>query len=251
MMLVLTYHKVLENPKADEEFYTVGAARLREQLDTLAESGLQCLAPEPLVEGKTPSGPGYLLTFDDGTLDHYEVVLPLLTERRLKAVFFVPTAKLGRPGYLTASHAGEISQAGQTLGLHSHEHKPLDRLSEEEIRTQMELSHKKLTELAGRPMHWFAPPGGFFNANVRRVAGEFGVGAVRTMRWGYNRRLDLMALETVPLNRYSTAADFARAVKFQRRPAVYTMKQLVKAMLPLPLYERMRRRAFETLRKGQ
>jgi peptidoglycan/xylan/chitin deacetylase (PgdA/CDA1 family) len=250
MILVLTYHKVLGDPKADDDFYTVGAARLREQLETLAESGLEPLTPAQVLEGKEHLRPGYLLTFDDATLDHYEVVLPLLAERRHAAVFFMPTAKLGRPGYVSPAQAREISRAGHTLGLHSHDHKPLTRLSEEEVRVQMEVSHKTLSELAERPLHWFAPVGGFVNPTIQSLAREVGVCAIRTMRWGYNRRLDLFALETVPLNRYSTPADFTRALNFRRRPALYTAKQFLKLCLPLPLYERARRQVFRTLRKG-
>lgn len=41
-----------------------------------------------------------LLTFDDGFIDHYTTVLPILLQRKLSGVFFVPTACLTQPRML-------------------------------------------------------------------------------------------------------------------------------------------------------
>src|ERR1051325_521029 len=144
MILVLTYHKVIRNSESKAEFYSITAEQLERQLELLAQSGLRALAPEELLgfccssrgeEAQTqqsdqsllasaataPPGSGpegsYLLTFDDGTVDHYEVVLPLLERYRRRAIFFAPSSKLNRPGYLTSQQAAGIHQARHTLGL--------------------------------------------------------------------------------------------------------------------------------------
>src|SRR5208282_5965625 len=162
-----------------------------------------------------------LLSFDDGTLDHFEVVLPILEQHHLRAVFFVPTAKLNCPGYLTSSQAEELSRAGHTLGLHGHEHLRLDRLTEEDVRVQMEISRRILGELSGSKAVMFAPVGGYLDRRVRAGALECGVQVIRTMRWGYNRRCDLTELECIPVNRFFTEAQFDRVLRFRNQSLAY------------------------------
>src|SRR5258706_12952563 len=104
MILFLTYHKVLRGPESKPELYTVQAGQLQRHLELLAKKGLRSLPVRELIGGEaaraTPDrasrGPAnaskpdrescapaaepvsFLLTFDDGTVDHYEIVLPLL-----------------------------------------------------------------------------------------------------------------------------------------------------------------------------
>ena len=61
MILVLTYHKVLRGPDPESGFYTIQAGQLERQLELLAQSGLQALAPEKLVGFEPrPNGPIFL-----------------------------------------------------------------------------------------------------------------------------------------------------------------------------------------------
>jgi peptidoglycan/xylan/chitin deacetylase (PgdA/CDA1 family) len=247
MILILTYHKVLRDPGAKPEFYTITATHLERQLELLARSGFPALTPEQLAQGALPQWPAYLLTFDDATVDHYEVVAPLLARYHLRAVFFAPTAKLNRPGYLSAQQAATLSRAGHVLGLHSHEHRRLDRLGEEDIRAQMERSREILTELTGHPPVLFAPVGGFINRRVQAIAQETGVRLIRTMRWGYNGHPDPNALECVPINRFFTDEEFQRVLSFRNRSALYAAKQLTKTLVPGTAYEALRGLAFRLL----
>jgi peptidoglycan/xylan/chitin deacetylase (PgdA/CDA1 family) len=249
MILVLTYHKVLQGSDPESEFYTIPAEQLERQLELLAQAGFQALAPAELLDLKPRSNPAYLLCFDDATADHYEVVLPLLARHRCRAVFFTPTAKLDRPGYLTSKQVAELSRAGQTIGAHSHEHRRLDWLGEEDIRVQMQLSHQILAGLVGAPPVFFAPPGGYFNLSVRDIALESGIRVIRVMRWGYNPMLDLAALECIPVNRHYTDAEFRRVLEFRRRPALYAVKEITKKLIPSRSYESLRKGLFGRWRR--
>jgi peptidoglycan/xylan/chitin deacetylase (PgdA/CDA1 family) len=240
MILVLTYHKVLRGPDPESEFYTIPAQQLEHQLQLLAQSGFQALAPEELLEGKPRSNPAYLLSFDDATADHYEVVLPVLARHHCRAIFFTPTAKLDRPGYLTSKQVAELSRSGQTIGAHSHEHRRLDWLGEEDIRVQMQLSHEIIGNLVGAPPVFFAPPGGYIDRRVRDIALESGIRAIRVMRWGYNRIPDLAALECIPVNRHFTDEEFRRVLTFRRRSALYAAKEITKRMIPSRTYQSLR-----------
>ncbi len=264
---MLTYHKVARAPGAEPEFYTVTPDQLDHQLELLARSDLPALQPEDLLTSRSSrprssqsnvplnltvpperagwSAPtGYLLTFDDATVDHYETVLPTLTRYNRRAIFFTPSSKLNRPGYLTTEQARKISQAGHTLGLHSHEHRRLDWLGEEDIRVQMELSMEALGAIAGERPRMFAPPGGFIDRRVRKIALEHGLEVIRTMRWGYNQRFDPKALECVPVNRFFTDQQFRRTLQFRNRSFLYAAKELAKKVLPTKAYERLRAAVF-------
>ena len=245
MILVLTYHKVLPEPGPKPGFYTITAEDLRRQLDLLAGSGLEPLAPGQLNQGGLPPKPAYLLTFDDATVDHYEVVRPVLERQGLRGVFFAPTARLDRPGYLSSRQALELSQSGHLLGLHSHEHRRLDRMGEEDIRAQMERSRDILTELVGQAPVAFAPVGGYYNPCVQRVAWETGVRVMRTMRWGDNRRLDPKVLDSIPINRFLSEREFLRLVTFRSPSGLYYAKQLTKKFMPGAFYEEVRGLVFQ------
>jgi len=240
MILILTYHKVLPQKESKAEFYTISEADLARQLDLLGQSGYEPLQPADLATYQSDSKPGYLLTFDDGTIDHYEVVLPLLARYKTRGIFFVPTARLDREGYLSTAAAQEMSRLGQTIGLHSHEHRRLDTLGEEDIRVQMELSQEILGKIIGEKPVFFAPPGGYINQRVRDVALERGVKVIRTMHWGYNKKKNLAALDCVPINRFMSHAHFQQALHFQSMALTYTLKQITKRLIPAPTYEALR-----------
>jgi len=245
MILFLTYHKVLRGPEAKPEFYTTWAEQMERQLEMLARTGFHALCPAELLSVKANPLPSYILSFDDGTEDHHKVVLPLLARYNCRAIFFVPTAKLNRAGYLTTQQVSEISRAGHAIGGHSHEHSRLDRFVEEDIRVQMELSRQILGELMGTPPVFFAPPGGFIDARVSAIAFESGVRAIRTMRWGYNRQPNLAALDCIPVNRFFTDEDFGRILKFRKnRTLLYGAKEVTKKLLPAKAYETLRNRVF-------
>jgi peptidoglycan/xylan/chitin deacetylase (PgdA/CDA1 family) len=90
----------LASPHPKPEFYDIPASTLDNHLQILTRSSLHPLKPEELLE-KAPGKPSFMLSFDDGTIDHFEVVLPLLLRYSCRAIFFVPTAKLNRAGYMT------------------------------------------------------------------------------------------------------------------------------------------------------
>jgi peptidoglycan/xylan/chitin deacetylase (PgdA/CDA1 family) len=245
MILVLTYHKVLRHLDPESGFYSIRGEQLERQLELLSQSGLQPLSPEALVSYGQPSQRTYLLTFDDGTAGHHEVVMPILARYGCHAVFFVPTTRLDRPGYLGSKQVAEMSRAGQTIGLHSHEHRRLDWLGEEDIRVQMEVSRQIIGDLTGKRPLYFAPVGGYINRRVRDIAMESGIQVIRTMEWGYNPQLNLAALQCIPVNRHFTEDEFRKVLEFRNRSAVlYITKEITKKVIAPQTYESLRRRVF-------
>ena len=240
MILFLTYHKVLPDPHQNPEFYTTGTKTLERQLDLLAGSRIRPISPTELQDWKGRPEPGYVLSFDDGTRDHFENVLPLLDRFQRKAVFFVPTSKLDREGYLSGAELREMSRRGHSIGLHGHDHRRVDEMSEEDIRAQTLLSSEHIERLTGTKPTIFAPPGGFMNERVRQAAMDAGVKVIRTMQWGYNKNPDLTSLCCVPVNRYTTEREFRDVLDFRSRALTYALKEAVKRLLPTSVYVSLR-----------
>ena len=248
MILILTYHKVCAD-SGGQDFYTVTPGTFAKQLQVLAAAGKSPQDAVTLLKPADTPGPRCYLSFDDGTQDHYSVVFPLLKKLGLGAVFFVPTAKLNQPGYLTSAQLRELADAGQTIGCHSHDHKRMDGMSNDEIQHQLETSRDILRDTTGVEPWIFAPPGGFINAAVREAALRSGLRVIRTMRWGFNRRPDLAALETVPLNRHTSNRQFQNILEGRQSRLVYFGKQAAKALVPARAYERLRSWVFKVARK--
>lgn len=99
MILFLTYHRVCTDatPDSERDFYTVARSTFARHMRELIAAGLAPMNPRTLCATADPATPRCYLSFDDATQDHHETVLPVLQQLDLRAVFFVPTAKLDQP----------------------------------------------------------------------------------------------------------------------------------------------------------
>ena len=243
MMPVFTYHKVSEGEDAgSREFYTVPRTLLVMQIESALARGY-AVPDIGRPPDDTATARPFWMTFDDGTLDHYEIVTPVLNGKNVRGIFFVPTTKLGKPGYLTRPQVAEMAAAGHLIGSHSHEHRRLDQMTGGEIRDQLSMSLDILGEITGARPILFAPPGGYFNGRIKDAARELGFTAIRTMRWGLNEKVDPMALECIPLNRRFAPRHILNVLD-GRIPRwfkyLYRGKELLKAMVPARGYEKIR-----------
>ncbi len=244
MILILTYHKMARSKGVGEtDFYTISETTFRHELKMLREAGRSALEPHRLQQ-KDFSPDNFVLTFDDGTIDHFEIVLPVLEEFQMRGIFFIPTTKIDGKNYVSRAQVRQISEAGHVVGCHSHEHRRLDESNDAQIREQLKTSTGILEDLCGKKILFFCPPGGYFNQRIRDIAGEFGFEVIRTMKWGYNKNLDLKALETIPVNSNMDEKQFKKVLEFQRNGLLYAGKETLKHVLPLKSYERLRNAVF-------
>ena len=196
MLICLVYHKVLLH--VDHSVHSVSRAGFVRQLSLLRQSGLPVVDPQLLAQ-HTAEPSGILLTFDDATSDHFDSVRPLLAHFGMQAIFYVPTARLDQGGCLTTRQLQTLASDGHTIGSHSDTHPRLTEVDAEEAFLEMKNSAAIIENLAARRALHFAPPGGIYNETVQRLAQRAGYLSFRTMDWGYNRRLDLMRMEVVPM----------------------------------------------------
>lgn len=114
------------------------------------------------------------LTFDDGFLDHYTTVFPLLLQYRLTGTFFVPTGFVGTRGMLTRSMLREMSDHGMLIGSHSVSHCRLSDCDAATLRRELTESKFYLEDLTGRACDLMAYPFGYHSDLVTSMTEAVG-----------------------------------------------------------------------------
>ncbi len=164
-MTILIYHRVGAGAGGQMD---LSPAVFDEQLRWLRATqrvvSLDDAAAELSQDGPVPSG--VVITFDDGTTDWVDHVLPALERHRVPATFYVATDFVDRqvrfPGEgrpITWGGLKELASSSLvTVGSHTHRHLLLDRLPPGEIDDELERSIDLLADQLGtRPSHFAYP----------------------------------------------------------------------------------------------
>jgi endo-1,4-beta-xylanase len=238
MLLVLTYHRIVENPYEIKGFFDVCTGELEAHVQAALQIWGRAAAPADLQNEQHEGGSartGFLVTFDDGTADHYFTAAPLLERHGLHGVFYVNTDRLGADGYLTVAQCRELQSRGHAIESHAHQHKPLVGLPEDQLRSQLAESRRLLCDNGLGQWSLFAPPGGLYDAAVVQAAIECGYRSLRTVKWGYNKKLNPFAVESIIINRRLAGGWFrlmASPNAEAAKKAVFRVKETVKNGLP-------------------
>lgn len=164
--LVLMYHAI----GADTlDSYAVSRSIFAAQLDAISET---------VARGS--GDPHVVVTFDDGLISHYDIVLCELTMRDMLGLFFVPPGLIGKRGFLGWEHVRDLLQAGMVIGSHTVSHANLALIPGEEAFTEMVESKAILEDQLGINIHDIALPGGFAPREVERLAALAGYSRVFT-----------------------------------------------------------------------
>jgi peptidoglycan/xylan/chitin deacetylase (PgdA/CDA1 family) len=242
MILILTYHRIVAGA-GGKDFFDVSATELDEHLQRTKNAWGDNTSPKILNNpGANGQRSGFLITFDDGTADHFTTAAPILERNGLTGVFFVNTDLIGKDGYLSVLQCRELVARGHAVESHSHEHKTLISLTSEELPRQLTDSRQRLKEWNLGQWDLLAPPGGYFNPSVMESARRCGYSALRTLEWGYNRNVDAFRLQSITINRKTAGKWFGSLMspRFESAKCLfYKSKEIIKARLPL-LYSRMR-----------
>lgn len=217
-ILVLNYHKV------DNSFNSLAIPPedFRAQMQFLNEQGYHTISPDELYAGLTgkgelPQNP-VLITFDDGYRDNYTNAYPILKELHMKAtIFVVPGFTNVNKNYLTWDQMLEMEQNGITIESHTLNHKALEGLTDEQIRTELRDSKQRLEERLGHSVEFLAYPTGTYNLHIAGLAQEAGYIAAFTVKYGnVDLGSNIYALERVPVFRTEhTMRDFYERLQYR------------------------------------
>ena len=189
------------------------------------------------------------LSFDDGCASDLDVAAPLLDEYGFRATFFLTTAWLDKPGFLTAAGVRELAQRGFEIGSHSVSHAYLSDLDDTRLRAELADSKDRLEQIVGSAVRQLSCPGGRWSprvADAARAAGYVAVADSRPVphRAGGNRlRIGRFAVfeDTRPeeIERLATRGSSGRA---RLRAAALDS---ARAILGNRRYDRLRRSLME------
>jgi peptidoglycan/xylan/chitin deacetylase (PgdA/CDA1 family) len=163
------------------------------QMDWLTSNGYHPITTEDLyayLNGTRglPSRP-VILSFDDGYADFFTTALPILRSHDFKAVAYVVSGFVGRPGYMNAAQVLEADRSGIEIGSHTINHADLSRTSAGGVRIQLSGSKQALEHLLGHPVVAFCYPSGKFNSNVVSAVMAAGYHDATTTGFGFPHAL--------------------------------------------------------------
>lgn len=133
---------------------------------------------------------GLVFTFDDGTVDQYEVAAPVLERYGLRAIFNIIPERIGKPNYMTWEQLRDLVRRGHELGNHSLSHQQLNRLAEtggvECVRAQIVGAHRMILENTGYDAKVFCFPYNASGPVSEKILKENGFSAIRYRmdNWG-------------------------------------------------------------------
>jgi peptidoglycan/xylan/chitin deacetylase (PgdA/CDA1 family)/GT2 family glycosyltransferase len=195
---VLAYHAIRDLAQAPViESYAVPPERFRVHLDSLRQAGFRFVSAGEFLnflhrEGGLPRRP-LLLTFDDGYEELFDVVLPMLKERRIPAIVFAVSGRLGGTNVwdeaigapqlrlLDAHRLRQLAQEGLEIGAHSRTHRALTQVTDEELLEEIKGSISDLEDAGLKSPRMFAYPEGDFDQRVQTATREAGLQAAFTV----------------------------------------------------------------------
>ena len=188
---VVCYHQIRDWKATDSKNakdYIVQIAAFKEHIKMLADSGYHTILPDQLYNYLATGAPlpkkPIMLTFDDTDLDQFTIAAPELKKYGFKGVFFVMTVSLGRPHYMTNEMVKKLSDDGHVIGSHTWDHHRVDKYSHnsnlkiigkngkitnrpvDDWVTQIDKPTKKLEEITGKKIEYFAYPFGIWKKPV-------------------------------------------------------------------------------------
>jgi peptidoglycan/xylan/chitin deacetylase (PgdA/CDA1 family) len=194
---VLCFHKVTE--RFCWEGTWTKPARFFATVDRFLERGYRFVGIDGYlgaIEAATEEQPetdavnrDLLLTFDDGYVELYDIVLPGLEARGVPFHVFLVSDYTGRTNdwdlslgrrpfrHLDRNQIEDMAARGVTFGSHGATHSDLTRMGPDEIREELVRSKTAIEEYTGAPVRTLSYPFGRYNASVEALVRETGYDA--------------------------------------------------------------------------
>ena len=179
---ILMYHYIGNNPNPKDTMrntLAVSPDKFEAQMAYLASNGYTAISLDTLYgifnNQATVSGKPIVLTFDDGYLDFYTDVFPILKKYQVKAVAYIVPGFLEKPNNLTHLQLKEISKSGLVeIGAHTVFHTYLKKLDEKRVKFEVMESKQMLENELQIKVISFAYPYGVFDEKAIEIVKNAG-----------------------------------------------------------------------------
>lgn len=172
---VLNYHSVAIDPG---NIAVISPEKFAAHMEYLAQEGYAPLKLADFVdimEGKRQAPErSVLLTFDDGYIDNYETVMPILQKYGFPAVLFMSPGMTEDDGYVNWEQVRAMQKAGWSIQPHGMTHPHLPQLSKDEQEKEIVEARKQIEERLGVTADVYCYPYGEYNRDTLRILEDNG-----------------------------------------------------------------------------
>jgi peptidoglycan/xylan/chitin deacetylase (PgdA/CDA1 family) len=196
---ILMYHYVSILPEDADDIrthLTIAPDIFRAHIQYLHDVGYNTISlyqlDDALMRGTPLPLKPIILTFDDGHIDHYTTVFPILREFGFVGTFFVITgrADANDPAYMNWAQIEEMSRAGMNMESHSKSHRDLRGRDHDFLVYELLGSFESLAAHTGKTPRMFCYPGGRYDDTTLQMARELDVWRAVTTQAGMNHTTD-------------------------------------------------------------
>lgn len=190
---ILAYHQVND---IDKNSHTLTIEQFDAQMKYLVDSGYSVITPDELLDnwnsgGNLPANP-VVITFDDGHIDIYKNVFPILQKYNLRATFFVVTDYVNLyPNHVTWDQLREMQASGLAdIESHTLSHKKVTEIySRDKLWDQLYGSKQAIEWYLKKPAKFIAYPNGLYTVEAEEISKQAGYRAGFTNEYGLAKNL--------------------------------------------------------------
>ncbi len=204
---VLCYHQIRNSLASDSKRAhddIISPDKFREHIKMLADSGYHTILPDQLYnylvfDGKLPEKP-IIISFDDTDEDQFTVGATTLKKYGFKGVYFIMTVSIGRKGrinYMTKEQIKQLADEGNTIASHTYDHKNFAQFTEDDWKTQIDEPTKKLEQITGKKIEYFAYPYGVYKASTLHKLKEHGFKAAFILSTARDETYPLLTIRRI------------------------------------------------------
>jgi peptidoglycan/xylan/chitin deacetylase (PgdA/CDA1 family) len=151
-----------------------------------------------------------LITFDDCNISDFELGLPALKARKMRAHFYIVTDFVGKKGFLSKENIRTLHESGMSIGNHGKQHRAWRGLSEMELNQELIEARDYLQETISDRVRFAACPNGSYDRRVLRHLRRSGYERVYTSDGGWTRAGDWLQARNSVLRRQGL--DFVQSL---------------------------------------
>lgn len=180
---VLCYHHIRDVQEVSKSSmgYDVTLHQFRDQMKALADSGYKTILPDELYNylayGTGLPAKPVMITYDDTDEEQFSLAKPEMDKYGFKGVYFIMTISIGRPRYMSREQIKQLSDEGHVIACHTWDHNRVDKYivgdrfitvnnkpkKVNDWNDQLTNTKKKLEEITGKQIHYFAYPFGVWS----------------------------------------------------------------------------------------
>ncbi len=177
---ILCYHHIRPlAPGKKTRDYEVEPADFAAQMKALSDQGYKTILPDQLyaylANGKAIPAKTMMLTFDDTDEEQFLIGRREMNKYGFKGVFFIMTISMNKPRYMTSAQIKQLSDEGNAVCCHTWDHHMVTKYIADDWVKQLDKPRKKLEDLIGKKINYFAYPFGLWNVAAISKLHESGI----------------------------------------------------------------------------